>query len=779
MGRELQRIAVLLLTLAWVAAGPARAQEADPAEVEDLVAELAERDDHVRKVAHDALVKMGAPAVPVLVGLLRTAAPRQQARICRVLRDIGPQAKGALDFLKELAANSDDKGVAFAARNAASAIDPSYGKPPPGAGRKPRMDAPEPGPLAPVDELIDRLISARTATFLNAIRDLGEHGESAAKAVPALTRILGSDAGDEAHTAVARTLERIGPAAEPAAPRLIALAAASKPPLSYRCRDALAAIGGTTTFPLLERLANDPAARGWAPEVLWELGAEAVPAVMSALRGGDAGLELAAVEALGCVGATDAEAAVPALVARLSHEKGGVRRAAAIALGRIGAPAKPALSALSELASDPKRRAQRDAVRAMTRIASDLARDRNPRRGRSRKLDRAIDAALDWLVRHQDVRTLGRWDAAGFAKHDPEDDRCTGGGRTTYDTGITALAVIPLLTRSTWVRRSEGAQRYGDAIRAALRFILSTQTPDGWLGTPATPHNVYNHAIGTIALCRAWAESRNPQYGEAAQRALDALERHRHPDLAWRYEPRSEKSDTSVTVWCVWALREGQAGGLLAAGEAFEGALEWLALATDLETGRTGYMGPGRPARPGELLARFPPERSESTTAAALHARLIVGERKEQEALLEKGFGLLLALPPEWSDGRGTTDFYYWYHGTYACLHRAGTTWSKWSAALKKAVLPRQRPDGSGALAGSWDPSDPWAGDLGRVGSTALLVQCLMLVNGLETRGRTAPTMDGPVRGALKALNALMRDDHDEVVRREAARAVAVLHAAY
>ena len=52
-----------------------------------------------------------------------------------------------------------------------------------------------------------------------------------------------------------------------------------------------------------------------------------------------------------------------------------------------------------------------------------------------------------------------------------------------------------------------------------------------------------------------------------------------------------------------------------------------------------------------------------------------------------------------------------------------GDYWKRWSEALQKTLLARQR--ASGALAGSWDPITRWDGYGGRVYSTALATLCL------------------------------------------------------
>ena len=155
------------------------------------------------------------------------------------------------------------------------------------------------------------------------------------------------------------------------------------------------------------------------------------------------------------------------------------------------------------------------------------------------------------------------------------------------------------------------------------------------------------------------------------------------------------------------------------------GATAWIDKMTDPDTGQAGYnqMG-GLPARPEGLQNKFPPVQSQAMTASAVATRIHAGQSPRRDSI-RKGIKLMLARAPNWNRDTGSTDFYYWFWATRACIAAGGQEWATWDTALKAAVLKHQHRDGSGARTGSWDPVGPWGPDGGRVYSTAILALTL------------------------------------------------------
>jgi len=249
---------------------------------------------------------------------------------------------------------------------------------------------------------------------------------------------------------------------------------------------------------------------------------------------------------------------------------------------------------------------------------------------------------------------------------------------------------------------------------------------------------VYGHAIAARAFVEAARTAGGAEYRAPAQKALDFIALARNPGLVWRYAVKPGDNDTSLTGWMGHAIlsamdanRRAAATGQkepfsLDAGAA-AGIHAWLAIVTDPATGKAGYITQGSgPARPTSLVEAFPAEKSEAMTAVALALRLGFGEKEKTSRPVQLEIPLLLGLLPTWKSDPGTVDFYYWYYGTVALRLSGGKPWAAWKDALRAAVIDHQRKDGPFCFyRGSWDPSDPWGADGGRVYSTAIVAMAL------------------------------------------------------
>jgi len=352
---------------------------------------------------------------------------------------------------------------------------------------------------------------------------------------------------------------------------------------------------------------------------------------------------------------------------------------------------------------------------------------RNVRGGRAAgRTDHAVELGLRWLADHQDVSGGGMWDCDEFMKHDPADDRCDGAGKALFDPGVSGLALLAFLGAGYTDRGTARENPFAQNVREGLRYLAQIQDDEGCFGPRSSQHFMYNHAIAALAVTEAYWMTRNPVLRKPAQAGLDFISMARNPYLAWRYHPRGGENDTSVTGWCVMALKSGKFANLSIDPDAFTGARLWIDKMTDPDFGQVGYNTPGgAPARPEGMQDRFPAERSQSMTSVGLLTRIFLGEDPATSDMIRKGTDLCMRALPRWDPDDGSIDMYYWYYGTLAMFQVGGPAWKRWNEAMKVAILDHQHPKGSGARAGSWDPIDPWGPDGGRIYSTACMVMCL------------------------------------------------------
>jgi hypothetical protein len=229
--------------------------------------------------------------------------------------------------------------------------------------------------------------------------------------------------------------------------------------------------------------------------------------------------------------------------------------------------------------------------------------------------------------------------------------------------------------------------------------------------------------------------------------------------MVWRYQPRDNENDTSVTGWATIACRTALDFGLTVEPRALVLAETWLDQMTNPVTGRTGYIDRGgNSARmPGDHGDRFPRQYHEAMTGVGLFVRYFLGRKPSLDPVMEKQAELIAARPPTWSVLGGTIDLYAWYYCTQALAQAGGDEWRSWWRALRNALVENQRD--SGNFAGSWDPVGCWGEVGGRVYSTALAVMCLQAPYRYARTVELAPVPDTPRYSA--ARRAWLADRYD------------------
>jgi hypothetical protein len=326
------------------------------------------------------------------------------------------------------------------------------------------------------------------------------------------------------------------------------------------------------------------------------------------------------------------------------------------------------------------------------------------RRGGSPGTEAAVQAALQWLARHQS--SDGRWDGDSFTERCPSSDSCGGAGMLAdEDAAMTGLALLCFLAAGQTHMQGE----YHDVVHRGLRWLRALQRADGDMRGRG---RMYAHAIATMALCEAFALSGDPRLADPCSRAVGFVIAAQNPQTGgWRYEPRSVVGDTSVYGWQVLALRSGALAGIPVPEQTWARAQGWLARVS------WGQYG-GLASYLERDLDRYGP--TPAMTAEALTCRLLLGARANEPAVQEAVAYLVQHAP----DARNR-NVYYWYYGSLALSQIGGDAWQQWNERLRTILVRTQRRDGHAA--GSWDPAYNVAWDTvaGRVYTTALSTLCL------------------------------------------------------
>jgi hypothetical protein len=329
--------------------------------------------------------------------------------------------------------------------------------------------------------------------------------------------------------------------------------------------------------------------------------------------------------------------------------------------------------------------------------------------GGSLESEKAVENSLKWLASVQEP--AGFWDASkhggGAAKHDPQgNDRQKGG--LYADTGVTGLALLAFMGAGYTATDGD----YADNVDRGLKWLVSQQRSDGYLGGSATHFDqMYCHAIATFAIgeaCGMLPEGeRAPELRRALRLGVEYIVERQGSDGGWRYE-KSQDGDMSMFGWQLMALKSADIAGVKAKPDVWAKMISFLkSRSLGEHSGLAGYnLHPS---------TRHP---TPAMTAEALFCKQMIGIRRTNPACQE-AVGYLLKHVPQITQ----YDEYYWYYGTMAMFQHGGDAWETWNSAQRDLILRLQETRGPNA--GSWDPKGKWAGIGGRIYSTALATLCL------------------------------------------------------
>jgi HEAT repeat protein len=243
-----------------------------------LIKLLRDNDEQVRSTAHQALRKMGQPAVTALTELLHDKNLSVRTSAAQALEVFGPDAKSAVPALAELLGDST---ASFVAAYALGSIGPEA-----------RYAIPK------LIALLQENNDSRSA-YASA---LGHIGPEAKAAVPEIIKLL-HEKDISVHYAAIAALGGIGPGAKDAIPDLIVFL----PHLDTKFKrnfaaEALIKIGPPAILPLTKELKNkNPICRYYAAYALGQIGPDAktaIPALTELLNDEDLQVRSSAAQAL-------------------------------------------------------------------------------------------------------------------------------------------------------------------------------------------------------------------------------------------------------------------------------------------------------------------------------------------------------------------------------------------------------------------------------------------------------------------------------------------------
>lgn len=274
---------------------------------------------------------------------------------------------------------------------------------------------------------------------------------------------------------------------------------------------------------------------------------------------------------------------------------------------------------------------------------------------------RAIAAGLDYLVKRQN------------------EDGSFGSGTYGRNTAICSLAGMALMSAGS----TPGRGPYGAPVSRVVGFVVQQAQDSGFLSLPqAASHGpMYEHGFATLFLAEAYGMTTDPALRERLVRAVKLIISTQNDEGGWRYEPKRQDADISVTVCQVMALRAARNAGIFVPNPTIDRCIDYVKRSQNADGGFMYMLSQG-----GESL--FP---RSAGGVVALHCAGVY-----QGPEVERGLAYLMKhLPQSDKYQRDSHYFYGHYYAVQALWRAGGERWERWYPAIHDALLARQRTDGA------------------------------------------------------------------------------------
>ena len=275
-----------------------------------------------------------------------------------------------------------------------------------------------------------------------------------------------------------------------------------------------------------------------------------------------------------------------------------------------------------------------------------------------------------------DVRTRAAADRGlDFLAARQNEDGTFGGGPYSRNLAVCGLAGMAFLAAG----HQPGRGKFGPHLNRCVDYILEHVSESGFIRIEEldTRGPMYGHGFATLFLAEVYGAALRSELREKLTLAVQLLIHTQNDEGGWRYEPRRDEADVSVTVCQVMALRAAHNAGLHVPKETIDKAVDYVKRCQNSDG---GFM----------YMASTPGESSFPRSAAAVVALYRAGIHEGQQ--LERGLKYLMQFPPS---GELIADRSYYLYGQYyavqAMWHAGGKYWDAWYPAIRDVLLEQQR----------------------------------------------------------------------------------------
>lgn len=241
----------------------------------------------------------------------------------------------------------------------------------------------------------------------------------------------------------------------------------------------------------------------------------------------------------------------------------------------------------------------------------------------------------------------------------------TGAFSSEQNPGEDSLCGLALMANGS----NAGVGTYGKEVALLANYLLGLQDNTGFIPSKNGQHGMYGHALSTLFLSEVWGMSRQADLREKLRKAVQLIVDCQNKRGGWSYFPKIEdRTDLSVSVMQVMALRSAAEAGIYVPQETIDRAVSAIRYCFEKKTGGFGYTGPDG--------AKF------STTGAGVTALQTVGVYRDE--MIERAISYLR------KNSFGEQKEWFWYGHYYisvAMYHEGGEAWDEYYPKIRKIAI--------------------------------------------------------------------------------------------
>ena len=274
---------------------------------------------------------------------------------------------------------------------------------------------------------------------------------------------------------------------------------------------------------------------------------------------------------------------------------------------------------------------------------------------------RAVAAGLAYLSSHQN------------------EDGSFGRGNYSRNVAICGLSGMAFMAHGS----TPGRGPFGGEINLCVQHILNNSREGGFIISPGSASHgpMYGHGFAALFLAEVYGMYPDSMVRDKLEAAVKLIVNTQNEEGGWRYEPKRNDADISVTICQVMALRAARNAGIYVPNETIDRCVEYVKRSQNPDGGFMYQL-----SQPGD--SRFP--RSAAGVVAFYNAGIYEGDE------LERGLDYLLRHIPRGDASSRDAHFYYGhYYAVQALWQAGGDRWQRWYPAIHDALLAQQKSDGS------------------------------------------------------------------------------------